>query len=496
MADDQRNSDEQDHSNYPTEVPDPASLEMKEFEIEDEDGPLLSQGGSGRREGPGTYILGLSILGRAKKPYMALVLAASVVLLLSLIVSGILLFAGDTLKSLLRNDSSLSHSPTSNSSQGSTLKDGNSTLIAMGHSYIKAIMSPENTDFPRLKCLAPSGDRYTYLNDSSNDKSTRPSYFFALDLHQCVSILPRLMGSIVETIRFLGPANCALSIVEGRSDDGTYEVLKLLKDEIDQMGAKYFYVSNDIDPGKENNRHRISALAELRNIALQPLVEHAEQYDADVTIVFLNDVAICMEDILELVHQQRYQQADVTCAMDWTFVGPDPTFYDVWIARGMNGDSFFNIPPDGNWNSAWNLFWNNPTAQDRQRSGRPFQVFSCWNGAITFTAKPLIEGKLKFRGSHLSECFQGEPKIFAKEMWYNGYGKIAVIPSVNLEYSDEAAKKIKAQKGYVSKWVDAEGTTNDLQIEWDSEPPPKVKCIPNYENQTWPLWDEGLPQAR
>ena len=53
----------------------------------------------------------------------------------------------------------------------------------------------------------------------------------------------------------------------------------------------------------------------------------------------------------------------MTCAMDWVYVGPDPTFYDVWIARGMMGDSFFNVPDDGNWNSAWNLFWNDPKAK-------------------------------------------------------------------------------------------------------------------------------------
>jgi len=78
-------------------------------------------------------------------------------------------------------------------------------------------------------------------------------------------------------------------------------------------------------------------------------------------------------------------------------------------------------------------------------------------------------------------------------MWHIGFGKIAVIPSVNLEYSDEAATKIKAAKGYVSRWVEREGE-NDMpvQIEWEAVPPPLVKCIPNYSNQTWVPWDEAL----
>ena len=195
-----------------------------------------------------------------------------------------------------------------------------------------------------------------------------------------------------------------------------------------------------------------------------------------------------MEDILELIHQREYQDADMTCAMDWTYVGPDPTFYDVWVARGMNGDTFFNIPEDGNWNSAWNIFWNNPSAHERLQTGKPFQVFSCWNGATAFSAQPFLESKIRFRTSHEHECRQGEPKTWCTEMWHFGYGKIAVIPSVNLGYSDDAAKKIKAAKGYVSRFVGAD--EGKERIEWVKGPPSTVKCMPSYDNQTWLPWEE------
>ena len=467
---------------------------INEFEIEDEDGPLLSDLESGVRKHPRSCRTGLlSLTGKRNWPWL-LVFAGSVLISLFLIAVGVALFAGDHLKSLPNGGSSSSPAPNTNATTDPLLREGNSTLLKMGHSYVKAIMDPNDTSFSRLDCPAPTSDRFTYLKNSPRSDRTpgsQPRYFFALDLHQCVYVLPRLIGSIVETIRFLGPQNCALSIVEGRSDDGTYEVLKLLKGELNSLGVDYFFINSEIDPGKDNNIHRISALAKLRNLAIQPLIDHAEKYDPNVTVVFINDVAICMEDILELIHQRVYQNADMTCAMDWTFLGPNPTFYDVWIARGMNGDSFFDIPEDGSWDSAWNLFWNNPTAHQRQQDGQPFQVFSCWNGAVTFTAKPFIEDNIRFRASRESECFQGEPKLLAKELWYHGYGKIAVIPSVNLEYSDEAAKRIKAQKGYVSQWVEAEGKEG-LQIHWDENPPEKVKCIPTYQNQTWPPWDEGL----
>lgn len=144
-------------------------------------------------------------------------------------------------------------------------------------------------------------------------------------------------------------------------------------------------------------------------------------------------------------------------------------------------------------NSAWNLFPNNPETKTRFQNHRPFQVFSCWNGAVVFTAKPIVEKTITFRPANeeMGECFQGEPQTFAKDMWFHGYGKIATISTVNLEYSDDKGKKIKNAKGYTSRWVGENGYV-DEKIEWRLEPPEKVKCMPNWENQFWQAWDEGL----
>lgn len=107
--------------------------------------------------------------------------------------------------------------------------------------------------------------------------------------------------------------------------------------------------------------------------ALQPLLNQTDKVTPTntTTVIFIKDVALCREGILALIHQRNCQNADMTCAMDWTYIGPDPSFYDAWVARGINGDAFFNNPEDGNWNSAWNLFWNNPSASERQRTGKP-----------------------------------------------------------------------------------------------------------------------------
>ncbi|EMR64355.1 putative glycosyltransferase family 69 protein [Eutypa lata UCREL1] len=134
-----------------------------------------------------------------------------------------------------------------------------------------------------------------------------------------------------------------------------------------------------------------------------------------------------------------------------------------WVARTLQGDLFFDIPPeDASWNSAWNLFWNDAATRDRYNKKLPFQV--------------------------------GEPTLFCKDLWWAGYGRIAVVPSVNLEYSDEAAKKIKDLKGYTSWWWTEPGEDREDRsiIQWVEQPPETVKCVPTWEDQSWRPWNESL----
>ncbi|KAI8310817.1 hypothetical protein K4K59_007944 [Colletotrichum sp. SAR11_240] len=367
------------------------------------------------------------------------------------------------------------------------LPDGNPDHIKSAPKYINAILDPEDKNFPRLDCPRPNIDRYEYLKPAS--KLKKPKFFLALNIRQKADLLPRLMGSIVEALRFFGPENCVLSVVEGNSNDGTYEILKEITSEIERLGTEYHFARSDLDPGAGD---RIRKLAELRNMAIAPLVNNPLKYASDTTVLFLNDVSICLEDILELAHQQLYLGADMTCGFDWTYVGADPTFYDVWISRTIAGDSFFEIPPDGNWNSAWNIFWNEATSKRRFFDHKPIQVFSCWNGAVAMTARPLLDQLVRFRAPGQGECFQGEPQLFCKDMWNIGFGKIAVIPSVNLEYSDDAGRKIKAAKGYTSQWVGDEEKKDDFKLIWKADPPEKVKCMGSYDKQTWEPWNQGL----
>jgi alpha-1,3-mannosyltransferase len=379
-------------------------------------------------------------------------------------------------------------------------KNGDPELLREAPRYLQAILNPSDTSFPRLSCPAPTHTRYDYLKPTPSSTPSKPKYFFALDLYTCAPLLPRLLGSIVEAIRFLGPSNCVLSIVEGRSHDGTYEILRSLAPELAAWNITFYFTTNNVDPKAGNGVDRVEALAILRNQALHPLASVPDDYSPDTTVLFINDVALCMEDILELIHQRLLQKADMTCAMDWIYGGA--TFYDVWVSRALNGDQFFEIPQSGSWEFAENLFWNHPASKERWEAKKPFQVYACWNGATAFTAKPILESTVKFRTVHRAksadeECYMGEPTLFCKDMWHEGYGRIAVVPSVNVGYDDEESVKVKQTHGRTGEWVEREAEMRELGdrdalIQWQSEPPPVVKCVPTYERPLWVPWDQGL----
>ncbi|KAF4496596.1 alpha-1,3-mannosyltransferase [Fusarium agapanthi] len=356
--------------------------------------------------------------------------------------------------------------------------------------YIAAILDPLSTTLPRLEFPALNVNRYQILHphvETLEVQDSQIDYFFALNLRNCIGILPRLIGSIIEAIRFLGPHRCALSIVEGNSPDGTSDILSALKPFLEDLGLVYFYNSSKINPAQGNAR--ILKLAQLRNLALTPLYKEQVSVTDETTVLFINDVSACTEDLLELSLERRSLNAGMTCAMDWTYVGPDPTFYDIWIARTIAGYSFFEVGSDGNWNSAWNPFWNAPGTRSRLDAQKPFQVFACWNGATAFTAAPLLHGP-RFRYTRKGECFQGEPQLFCKDMWSRSFRQIAVVPSVNLEYSDEKAADIKKLKGYVSDIVERQ--EEDGALDWVHDPPEQVRCMPTWDKQSWRAWNETL----
>ncbi|PCD22052.1 hypothetical protein AU210_015854 [Fusarium oxysporum f. sp. radicis-cucumerinum] len=365
------------------------------------------------------------------------------------------------------------------------VSDGDILPAANISAYLNAIFYHQSAELPSFQCPRINATRYNSLVQAQGASNPSIRYYLALNLRQNLILLPHLIGSIIEAIQFLGPRFCMLSIVEGNSPDGTGDVLAALGSHLEAIGITYFYQSSPIDPTKSE---RISSLAALRNLALEPLFEHRDRITKDTTIIFLNDVTACSDDILELVYQRKFLGADMTCAMDWNL--ENPRFYDVWISRDMNGDSFYDVPR-GNWEKASEIFWNAKETRVRFNAKRPFQVFACWNGAAVFGAQPILED-LRFRAPKINECPQGEPQLFCKDLWYRGYGKIAVVPSINLEYKLERGRKLKEKMGFTSDIVSEQDPDGD-RIEWQPDPPAKVKCIAEWDDQYWVPWNESLP---
>lgn len=358
--------------------------------------------------------------------------------------------------------------------------------------YVQAIIEPHLHGLETLDCHNPDLSRYKGLRPSYFTPASRTPYFFALNLRENLPILPTLLSSVMEAINFLGPEHCALSIVEGNSPDGTADVLAALRSHLARLKIRtHFTLSvDDIDPSKSS---RFAALAELRNMALQPIHDEPERY-RDSTIIFINDVAACADDLLELVYQRKFLNADMTCAMDWIFGSGDiPLFYDSFISRGINGDLFINVPP---WDNATNVFWNDPVSKTRFDAGRPVQVFACWNGAVAFSALPIASGEVVFRAAReeAGECINGEPELFCKDFWTHGYEKIAVVPYVNLDYSVKNGQRIKDIKGYTSKIIASKVSPEEDRIDWQG-PPEKVKCMPSFQEQYWVPWNDSLIEA-
>ena len=48
----------------------------------------------------------------------------------------------------------------------------------------------------------------------------------------------------------------------------------------------------------------------------------------------------------------------------------------------------------------------------------------------------MIEYKIRFHLAHQDEYRLGELTHFVKDMWIEGYKKIAIVPTINIGYSD------------------------------------------------------------
>ena len=153
-------------------------------------------------------------------------------------------------------------------------------------------------------------------------------YFFAINLYNSFDVIPDIFATLFRTASVLGYHNVFVSIYENGSNDQTKALLRIFDAVARTVGLRVIIRTSMRTRGQFN--HRIEYLAEVRNAAMVPLHELRDnENEVFDTIVFMNDILPCVDDLLELIWQSRRQNAGITCAADYMY--HDDIVSDRWF---------------------------------------------------------------------------------------------------------------------------------------------------------------------
>ncbi|KIL66639.1 glycosyltransferase family 69 protein [Amanita muscaria Koide BX008] len=258
-------------------------------------------------------------------------------------------------------------------------------------------------------------------------------YYFAINLYNSFDVIPDLFATLFRVAAILGYQNVFVSIYENGSTDQTKALLRIYDALTKSVGMRVSIKTSMRRRGAFN--HRIEYLAEVRNAAFWPLHDLRDsENEYFETIVFMNDVLPCVDDLLELIWQSRRNNAGITCAADYMF-HPDisaPVFYDNWVARDINGTALENAPFE-------KVFHHRNSGYRFQRH-LPVQVQSCWNGIAVLDSQPFYSPpQVRFRMARIAEgeCSASECSLICNDYWEAGYGRILMVPRVKLAYDNK-----------------------------------------------------------
>ncbi|TRM67232.1 glycosyltransferase family 69 protein [Schizophyllum amplum] len=283
-----------------------------------------------------------------------------------------------------------------------------------------------NAWFPAFGMGSDQDDPAEYLMRTSSEHK----YFFAINLYNSFDVIPDLFATLFRVSAVLGYQNVFVSIYENGSTDQTKALLRIFDALTRSVGMRIVIRTSMRTRGAFN--HRIEYLAEVRNAAFGPLHElrdtENEYFD---TIIFMNDILPCVDDLLELIWQSRRNNAGITCAADYMYHQEmqSPVFYDNWVARDINGTALENAPFE-------NIF-HHPDSSQRFQRHLPIQVQSCWNGIAILDPAPFYSPPhVKFRMARITEgeCSASECSLICNDYWNAGYGRIMMVPRVKLAY--------------------------------------------------------------
>ncbi|RUP45056.1 cryptococcal mannosyltransferase 1-domain-containing protein [Jimgerdemannia flammicorona] len=387
--------------------------------------------------------------------------------------------------------------------------------LRVAEEIIRSILS-DSQDFITRDCTDNVSDEYKqsvalrYANLSYAPFPTKKPrrYFFALNLYDNEAVLPDLALQLVRLIAHLGPSNVFVSVFENGSTDRTPQLLQTtFARALKHLGADHS-IKTSTAP-KPSKVHRIEYLAHARNRALEPLhILAAPPYDLRYDhVLFINDIFVCHNDLLELLYQQRLQRSHITCGLDYDLQWGDvPIFYDTWVARDVKGLPFFKDPGRP---------LHSAPSMARYQSNLPFQAYCCWNGVAVLDPTPLYDEDVRFRAAtphphkppeELSntdatggECGASECSLLCKDYWASGHGRVLVVSRVKVAYEAHVYKALHERPGKFGLPADGQFWPRDRKfeeeegrmIEWDKGPDAQF-CIGYHEKTVLAPWEQVM----
>jgi len=378
------------------------------------------------------------------------------------------------------------------------------------------------------KC--PTIDLERYKTSRILDKSyNKQPLSIAINLRNNEEILPSLSVALLTTIHHLSSTHeIHISIFENNSEDRTRIFLGHLGSALLAMDVSTLVIRSS-DLLRDKDKHRIVTLASIRNEALRPLIPYA----GDGTLLFINDVVTCAFDIIELVHQLHLQDAHKVVSTDWTIEypnenQPEAQLYDKWVMRSLSGKFPYITTENELWDRPEGLDWTSATfatadkySYQRWLDGRPFPIYSGWNGMVAMRANLFTEYQIRFRaggpagwkgGSQTgvlgewgklvstpgylnSDCAASECKLIARDMWnlLDGKARIVLASQSRTTYNIGDWEKLQTTNVTVPVVLRREfDDSPDELIDWSLvEMPERVACYssinPDGINNELPL---------
>ena len=282
-------------------------------------------------------------------------------------------------------------------------------------------------------------------------KVTNKTIQVMINLHNSAPVIQSILHALIQSTKY----HTIRIAIQHDSTDETHDILlkfqHLFKNIVIKQGVAQNY----------DKTNRIEILSNIRNKVLE-----ISDLKADV-VLFLNDIVLCPNDITNLIDSHFINHAHVTCGMDYLIYNSKLYFYDVWTARTITGNLFYEIGDTWKPND---LFTIDQDLQTRilYEKNLAFPVYSCWNGIVAIEPEIFKQGVL-FRKDQ--ECIASECTTFCKDAWGIGFGRILVDPLIRVAYNE---------RDYIAANKDNQGGRETQgSIDWKTvEKPKQVVCYP------------------